>query len=141
VSDTPAERQRRYYARNPERRIAAVRAGRRQRAVTAEGQAARLVQLARDRSKRMGLANEVTKQALIDRFLAQDNRCCRTGIPFVYNNEPSHPWQPSLDRLDNDGGYTMANLQLVCLMYNLAKNQRTDEEVVHFARAMVDFLR
>ncbi len=39
---------------------------------------------------------------------------------------------PSVDRIDNNRGYTMDNVQVVCDMYNHGKGQHTDEEFIRF---------
>jgi len=47
------------------------------------------------------------------------------------------PFSPSFDRIDNTQGYTRDNVQLVCLIYNTAKNAHTHEDLLKLARALV----
>lgn len=61
--------------------------------------------------------------------------CERTGLPLLLS-ATSGPWVPSLDRVDSSMGYTVENTQMVCWMYNAAKNQYTDADVLRFAEAL-----
>ena len=59
-----------------------------------------------------------------------------TGIQFVYTKDERFTRQafsPSLDRIDNDKGYTPENTRLVCTMYNYCRNVARDEDVEFFA--------
>jgi len=48
-----------------------------------------------------------------------------------------NPYQASLDRIDNSKGYIKGNIRFVALMYNYAKNNFTDEEVIKFCTNVV----
>jgi len=61
--------------------------------------------------------------------------CEITGIPFVY--EAKSPFTPSIDRIDSLKGYTKDNCQLVCKIYNFAKNEFTDADVLTMAKAII----
>ena len=62
--------------------------------------------------------------------------CAVTGAPFSFGSS-RHPWQPSLDRIDCSEGYTKDNVQVVCLIYNLAKNQYTHADVLRLAALLL----
>lgn len=61
----------------------------------------------------------------------QDGRCSATGIRFEVMGEDwwrsRHPLSPSLDRVNNDLGYTFENARLVCLLWNLGKSTHTEQ--------------
>jgi len=66
--------------------------------------------------------------------------CERSGIAFDLSISRSHlPFAPSLDRIDNKGGYTMSNVQLVCSMYNLGKNRHADDDFIWFCKQVAKF--
>jgi hypothetical protein len=49
----------------------------------------------------------------------------------------SFPWAPSLDRLDNMGGYEASNVRLVCVCVNSARGYWSDEVFDEMCRAYV----
>jgi hypothetical protein len=68
----------------------------------------------------------------------QDWRCARTGVAF---DEGDPELRASLDRIDSGGHYEdgtldggLNNLQLVTHWYNMAKGQRTDQEMQRLLR-------
>lgn len=73
--------------------------------------------------------------------------CARTNLPFIFeigNKKVYKAWKcspffPSIDRIDSKLGYTETNCQVVCVMYNMAKNQWTDAEVLKFARGLAKY--
>ena len=64
-------------------------------------------------------------------------RCERSGIMFDY--EPGSPWVPSPDRLDSTIGYTPTNCQMVCWIYNQAKNNFGDETLYELCETVVKY--
>jgi len=62
--------------------------------------------------------------------------CSVTGLPFIYNS--NCPFTPSIDRIDSSKGYTKDNCRIVCKIYNFAKNEFTDEDVMLVAEALVN---
>lgn len=73
----------------------------------------------------------------------QNNVCSVTGLSFVMPiYQPgkvgqSGPWSPSVDRINNNLGYTKNNCQLVIWMYNLAKNKFTEVDFMKMSTAFV----
>ena len=66
--------------------------------------------------------------------------CAVSGIPFqvkTAGENQVNPWQPSIDRLNQERGYTKRNCRMVCLIYNLARNQFRDADVMTLADALV----
>jgi hypothetical protein len=75
--------------------------------------------------------------------------CEVTGIPFVleadsrYSDETkdgksTHPFAPSIDRIDCMRGYTKKNCQMVVWIYNRAKGEDSHEDVISLAKALVE---
>ena len=61
--------------------------------------------------------------------------CETTGLPFDYSF--NRLWSPSIDKINPHGGYTPDNCQMTLFIYNSAKLQGTHEDVVKFARALI----
>ena len=62
--------------------------------------------------------------------------CEATGVPFDLT-ELKSPWSPEVDQIVADGGYSKENTQMVCRMYNMAKETNTHEDVLLLAKALV----
>jgi len=54
--------------------------------------------------------------------LRSGGKCEVSGIRFVLDKE-THPYQPSIDRINNDRPYTIDNVRLVCLIVNYSMNR------------------
>lgn len=65
--------------------------------------------------------------------------CSVTRLPLSWTSEHAeNPFAPSLDRLDNSVGYTLANVRLVCWAYNKARSIWPDEVFDRLARSYVE---
>ena len=67
-------------------------------------------------------------------------RCEVTGIPFDHAQREGwsrRPYAASIDRIDNNEGYTPINVRLVCAAVNLAMNEWGDEVFDRIAREYV----
>lgn len=84
----------------------------------------------RDRAKRSGLDFNLT----LDWMLAHFNVCEATGLEFSL--DPNSPWAMEVDRKNPLLGYTMDNCRMVCAIYNRAKMQWTDADVMRMANAL-----
>jgi hypothetical protein len=100
-----------------------------------------LVANAKSRANASGLEFSLTP-AIVHVWMVEQNYSCKqTGIPFVFEQIGSKRSlaAPSLDRIDCTQGYTIKNTQLVCLFYNIAKNNSTDEQVWSMMRHAVAY--
>jgi hypothetical protein len=60
--------------------------------------------------------SSITEQNLFDKIIEQKGRCAISGIPLVFSSKVD--WRCSLERIDNDKGYTVENTALVCYELN-----------------------
>lgn len=69
----------------------------------------------------------------------QNWKCAKTGICFdLTAGQGIQPFGPTIDRINNNLGYEPTNIQIVCNMYNFAKNCFTDDDVMKMAKALLD---
>jgi hypothetical protein len=69
--------------------------------------------------------------------LTMPTACACCGAAFVFDDKHG-PHSPSLDRIDNNKGYTLANVAVVCYRCNLLKRDASLQEletVVAYMRA------
>ena len=86
-----------------------------------------------------GISFSLSRSDIESLVEAQNWKCARTGLPLDLTAcDGIKPFGPSLDRIDNARGYEPGNIQLVCYMYNAAKNQFTDADVLQFAKALLN---
>lgn len=84
------------------------------------------------RAKRLNREFTITVDDLREMLVEQDWRCALTGVKFSLQpssaSAKTRPFAPSIDRIDNHGGYTRQNVRLVIGVANLARNAYSDEE-------------
>jgi hypothetical protein len=104
---------------------------------TVQGRATVLLNGAKYRAKKKNLECSLTYPWVVERL--ERGVCEMTGLPFVLEGKGKNnrPWSPSLDRIDNSKGYTPENTQVVVFLYNAAKNNATDTDVLMLAKALV----
>jgi hypothetical protein len=76
-----------------------------------------------------GLVWQITEADIDALWEAQGGRCRFTGLQLGDD--------ASLDRIDNDLGYFVGNVQLVGRALNMAKGSMTDEQFIELCRAVV----
>lgn len=84
---------------------------------------------AKGRSEKYGIKFEITA-AQLEELIKNTARCPYTGVTLSL--EPvsgfkRSPWAPSMDRIDSAKGYTLDNIEITSLWWNLAKNEWTPE--------------
>jgi hypothetical protein len=97
---------------------------------TLTGRANQLFENAKQRSRTAGLPITITRDWVAGAL--SSGRCAVTNIAF----ESRGPFAASLDRIDPSQGYTEENVQVVCWIYNRAKNKDDHEAVLKLARAL-----
>jgi len=96
-----------------------------------------LVSNIKTRAKRKNLDFDLDWNWYMEKY--EKGVCEATGIPFEepqYNGKKGNtsPWIPSVDRIDNEKGYTKDNCRLVCFIFNIVKNRFTDEDFEKLCR-------
>jgi Probable Zinc-ribbon domain len=67
----------------------------------------------------------LTSDIIFDKLEQQNNCCFYSGLPLVLK-QFSH-WQMSLERLDNNEGYTVENTVLICLEFQTSNQWNLDK--------------
>lgn len=108
----------------------------RKRRGTIEGRLKSLVSNAIGHSKPRGHeAPSVSWEDLKEIWEKQDGRCAYTGWPL--DTQTGSLLVASLERVDNDVGYTKSNSILVCWAANRAKHRLNNAEFIELCRAVV----
>jgi hypothetical protein len=96
----------------------------------------------RCKSKKLGLPFDLTVEWFEERLAR--GICEATGLPMQPLNagdslakRARSPWVASVDRIDPLGGYTQDNARLVVWLYNAAKSNYKDQDVLHLALAVI----
>lgn len=101
----------------------------------------KIMHQAKNRARGKGLGFELDLPYIMGLLAETDYRCAQTGIPLQLRcpetGNTQNPYSPSLDRIDNDGGYEPGNVQVVCLIFNQAKSIFTDQVVFDFVDRVV----
>ena len=110
------------------------------RAITIGGRATSLRRSIKQRSKDRGLDFDLTRGWFVERL--ERGVCEVTGLSFElsggrHDGRLTHPFSPSVDRISPAKGYTEDNCRLVVLNYNMAKGEFSHQDVLTWARALV----
>ncbi len=74
---------------------------------------------------------------LMEMWRAQEGSCAISGVTMTWQKGTIQPTSISLDRIDNDRGYTVDNVRLVCFCVNAFRNRMTDDEMFAMAVSIV----
>ena len=101
---------------------------------TARGRAVKMISEIKRRCKNSGMPFAITKDDLIPRL--EVGICQVTGMPLDFYGVAA-PFSPSVDRIDSQRGYEPDNIRIVVLMFNLARRNWQDADVLTMANAFV----
>lgn len=73
-------------------------------------------------NKRFGSDIDFDPNYILELYNKQNGLCAYFKIPLIISTENKHPLKPSIDRIDNNKGYTKDNIVLCCLMANMGRN-------------------
>ena len=94
---------------------------------------------AKDRARRNNLEFNLTLDYIIYLWNQQKGKCALSNINMTYTlKEGRTPTNVSIDKIDRTKGYTMDNIQLVCMSCNQMKNDLSEEELYNFCKAIVN---
>lgn len=97
-----------------------------------------IVGAARSRARQKGLDFNIDAVWFADKI--DTGICEATGIKISLDSHPKkgcrNPFAPSIDRIDSSKGYTKDNVQMVCWVYNAAKNDYGADIVLRMAQAL-----
>lgn len=143
------QQKRDYYARNRERLLAQQRKHNQEkladpeyraayqeswRQYTRDNYEARLLTTIKSKCKRFDIPFDLTIEDVVI-----PTHCPKTGIPLVVHKERGKYYDtPSVDRIDPKGGYVKGNIQIVCLWYNTAKLNFSEEDVLNLCKKVVE---
>lgn len=78
----------------------------------------------------------------------QNGKCAVTGLDLQVKHihtkkqrTDKSPYQASLDRIDNNKGYVKGNVRFVCYMFNIARNDFSDNEVLEFCQKIASNIK
>jgi len=96
----------------------------------------------RSRAKKKGMECTLTEADIDAMLVDSEGMCAVSGLPFLirdrYEDERVNPWQPSIDRIKSDEGYTRENCRVVCYIANLAMSQFGEESLSVLSQAVVE---
>ena len=90
---------------------------------------------------------DITYESMYELMENQQWKCAETNIPFVIMDKQYKVEQkkalginslllPSIDRIDNNKGYTMDNIRIVTSGYNNLKNVHSDADVWQWIKSI-----
>ncbi len=111
--------------------------------ITIRGRMYDLLESARGRAKNKNLPIDIDLDFLINLYEQQGGKCKLTDINFTFeiNKDRTRkflPFNPSLDKIDCNKGYTKDNVRLVCTIVNLALNNFGEDTFKMMCQAYIN---
>lgn len=95
---------------------------------------------ARYNAARRGKEFSITIEDLISLAKSQHNLCALSKVKMAHCR--TNKWaNVSIDRIDNNKGYTPDNIRLVCAAVNSMRNRMSDEELLWWAKQISKGMR
>lgn len=109
---------------------------------TPEGRARRIIARTRALAKYRGIEFDISLEWLTEKLAT--GRCEATGLPFDFRRPPREErgsrtpaFAPSLDRIERGGSYTQDNVRVVAFIYNVARSDFDDADLMTLAKALI----
>jgi len=106
-----------------------------------EGRARRILYRTKAQSKHRNIDFDISHEWLVEKL--RGGKCEVTGIDFEFTRLPrgerksrTPPFAPSIDRIEQGGGYIEANCRVVVFIYNVARSDFQDDELLKLAKAL-----
>jgi len=87
---------------------------------------------------RRGLSINITLEYLWDLYVRQDRACAISGEPIIFSTWYKGDQTASLDRIDNDKGYEIGNVQWVHKEINKMKGKLKQNEFIDWCRKVAN---
>jgi len=92
-------------------------------------------------AKRRNIEVSITKEDLKSLWELQGGLCAVTGVPMqkasASKSGVKNQFRASVDRIDNEKGYTIDNVRMVCSQVNVMRMDLTDDQLRFWCSAVV----
>ncbi len=84
---------------------------------------------------------DITYEDVLQLYTAQEGRCALTGDSMLIycNKSRTRSDKISIDRIDNDKGYSLDNIQLVTAKVNMARGVMSIEEFKDMCKKVINY--
>lgn len=94
---------------------------------------------ARGRATRHNIPFNITLDYLLKLWNNQNGKCALSGIEMTYElNKGRTHTNVSIDKIDRTKGYTIGNIQLVCMACNQIKSDMPEDMMYYFCKHVVE---
>lgn len=94
---------------------------------------------ARDRTNKHNIFFDISLDYLMELWDKQKGMCALSGIKMTFELKRGRTHtNVSIDKIDRTKGYTVGNVQLVCMACNQIKSDMTEEAMYYFCKNIVE---
>ena len=106
-----------------------------------EGYLEYLLKTVKQRAEKKGHDYNLDLAFLLDRYDSIEGKCEVTNIPMIISKEGTEYNNISIDRVNNNKGYTKDNIQLVCLGFNKMKNDMDNKTFYELVTKTYEYMQ
>jgi len=89
--------------------------------------------------RRRGWGGKLTVDLLMDKFNQQGGKCAISGIEMTHiAGKGKVKTNVSIDRIESSLGYEPDNIQLVCYIVNIIKNDFSKEDLIYWCKKIIE---